>query len=126
LFAEFTLIAKQAGFGAFSVTVKLFTFLVYYFTLQVLIFGLIHFKDYAVLKVFAFIYLSSNIFSFVAFQLFNAKIINQMMNLFQQQSVENPRGLVQLSWTLFVVLLALLSVLFQVSYLKFKTKEIKA
>jgi len=118
LFAEFTLIAKQAGFEALSVALKMFTFLVYYLTLQVLILGLILFKDYAVLKVFAFMYLLSSTFSFVALQLFN------LIDWMQQYSIENPNGLVQLSWTLFVILLALLSAFFYVSYLKFKTKEI--
>jgi hypothetical protein len=125
LFPEFTLIAKQAGFEALSVTIKLFTLLVYYFTLQLLILGLIVFKEYAVLKVFAFMYLSSNMFSFVATLFFNVKHTTQLMNSLQQYSIENPNGLLQLSWILFVVLFTLLSTILFVSYLKFKTKEIK-
>ena len=125
MFAKFTLITKEAGFESIIITLKQFTFLIYYLTLQLLILGLIIFKDYAILKVFAIVYLSVNVFSLVVIQLLNQTLPFDIMSSLQAFSINNPVKLIQLSWLLFVVIFILLSALFYVSYLKFKTKELK-
>ena len=90
-----------------------------------LVWGLIIFKEYALLKVFAIVYFSLQIIPFIAFQVFNQNYVFNYISSLQQYATDSQAGITLFSWILFIVFFSIISMLFYVNYLQFKRKEIK-
>ena len=58
MFSDIELMGHQAEFAIISLMLKFFSLLFYYFMFHLLVWGLITFKEYAVLKVFGIFYLA--------------------------------------------------------------------
>ncbi len=125
LFSDIEIIGHQAGIYTISLMLKFFSLLFYYLIFHFFVWGLIFFKDYAVLKVFGAFYMAYSIFGFVAFQVFNAKFLLNFIEMAKHYSIDSPASFSQLSWTLFVIFFTLISGLFYVNYKLFKRKEIR-
>ncbi|MDP3444297.1 MAG: hypothetical protein Q8T08_15675, partial [Ignavibacteria bacterium] len=125
LFSEITLFEKQVGVETISVAIKLFILLIYYLKFHMLVWGLIIFKEYALLKVFAIVYFSLQIIPFIAFQVFNQNYVFNYISSLQQYATDSQAGITLFSWILFIVFFSIISMLFYVNYLQFKRKEIK-
>jgi hypothetical protein len=125
LFSEITLFGKHGGVETISLAIKLFIFLLYYLMFHLFVWGLIAFKDYALLKVFALVYISLQIIPFIALQVFNQRYVFNFISTLKRYATDSPEYFRQLSWTMFVLFFGLLSALFYVNYMQFKRKEIK-
>jgi|GEM_PF-2574391 len=125
VFLEVEVFGDRGDMNKISLLLKLFTLLFYYLIFHLLVWGLITFKDYAVLKVLGIFYLAYSIFTFVVFQLFNAKFWIDFIDTAKRYATDSPEYYTQLSWTLFVIFFTLISGLFYVNYKLFKRKEIR-
>jgi len=126
LFSYIGLFEHPAQLAVISLMLKFISLLFYYLLFHLLVWGLIYFKDYAVLKVLMIFYLTYTSIIFVVFQLFNAKFLLTSIETVKRYATDSPEYYTQLSWTLFVLIFALLSSLFYVNYMQFKNKQIKA
>ncbi len=126
LFSYIGLFEHPAQLAVISLMLKFISLLFYYLMFHLLVWGLIYFKDYAVLKVLMIFYLTYTSIIFVVFQLFNAKFLLNFMEIAKRYATDSPEYYSQLSWSMFVLFFALLSGLLYVNYMQFKNKEIKA
>ncbi|MBP6610064.1 MAG: hypothetical protein KA206_03145 [Paludibacter sp.] len=125
LFAEITLFGKQGGVETISLAIKLSILLLYYLIFHLFVWGLIVFKEHAMVKVFAMWYISLQIIPFVALQIFDQNYMLNFISILKRYASDSPASFSQLSWFLFVIFFTLISGLFYVNYKLFKRKEIK-
>ncbi len=113
-------------FGQIMLPYMLMNVLLLYLMFHMLVLGQLVFKNYAVLKVLGIFYVATNFLSLVVLNLFNPDFFGRFVKSIQEYATNNPAGLIQLSWTVFVPAFILLTGLFYVNWLRFKKKEIKA
>lgn len=125
IFAELTFVQMQENSEILSTVIGLGLFLYYYFIFHLLIWGLMTFKNYAIVKVLGILWVGSQLIGF-ALMLFSTSGAMSFMGQLEQYSETHPTEFVQLARIVFILAIALLTTNFYFNYQQFKKKTVKA